>query len=102
MLQYQALPPHPAVVGERWREMWRERLEARPDWTETWLGHQRRDDLLEARLGLRGLRGDQAAVYAIGGWVDGYTNSVMRLLEGLPGPRKGPHRPVVTRLCRPV
>src|SRR5690606_12987580 len=31
----------------------------------------------------------QAAVLAVGGWADGYTNAVLRLLEGLPGPRKG-------------
>ena len=30
----------------------------------------------------------EVPVYAIGGWADGYTNSVPRLLEGLPGPRK--------------
>jgi predicted acyl esterase len=29
------------------------------------------------------------AVYAVGGWADGYTNAVPRLLAGLPGPRKG-------------
>ena len=28
-------------------------------------------------------------MYAIGGWADGYTNAVLRLMEGLPGPRKG-------------
>ena len=28
-------------------------------------------------------------VYAIGGWADGYSNAVGRLLAGLPGPRKG-------------
>ena len=31
----------------------------------------------------------EAAVYAVGGWSDGYTNAIPRLLEGLPGPRKG-------------
>src|SRR5690606_32361670 len=28
-------------------------------------------------------------VYAVGGWADGYTNAIPRLLEGLKGPRKG-------------
>ena len=31
----------------------------------------------------------RSAVYAVGGWTDGYTNAVLRLLEGLRGPRKG-------------
>ena len=34
----------PAAVGERWREMWLERLEATSRWSDTWLAHQRRDD----------------------------------------------------------
>ena len=38
---------------------------------------------------MRGLLGIEAAVYAVGGWSDGYTNAIPRLLEGLPGPRKG-------------
>ena len=28
-------------------------------------------------------------VYAVGGWSDGYTEAITRLLAGLPGPRKG-------------
>ncbi|WP_249027088.1 CocE/NonD family hydrolase, partial [Amycolatopsis lexingtonensis] len=44
MFAYATLPPDPAVVGERWREMWRERLEDCSLWIENWLGHQRRDD----------------------------------------------------------
>lgn len=31
----------------------------------------------------------EAAVFAVCGWADGYMNTVMRLLENLPGPRKG-------------
>ena len=38
---------------------------------------------------MRGLLQIEAAVYAVGGWSDGYTNAIPRLLEGLPGPRKG-------------
>ena len=37
----------------------------------------------------RTTRAIEAAVYAVGGWSDGYTNAIPRLLEGLPGPRKG-------------
>ena len=31
----------------------------------------------------------RSAVYAVGGWADGYTNAVLRLLEICRGPRKG-------------
>ena len=89
MLHYQALPPHPAVVGERWREQWLERLERDYDWTEIWLSHQRRDAYWKQGSVCEDYAAITAAVYAIGGWVDGYTDSIMRLLQGLPGPRKG-------------
>lgn len=29
------------------------------------------------------------AVYVVGGWADGYTNAIPRLLEGLSCPKKG-------------
>jgi uncharacterized protein len=44
MLHLGALPPHPHVAGPGWQEIWRQRLEAGRDWTETWLRHQRRDE----------------------------------------------------------
>ncbi len=84
-----ALPPDPELVGERWREMWRERLEATPLFPEIWLKHQRRDEYWK-----RGSVGVDPAriacpVYAISGWADGYTNAVPRLLARLKVPRKG-------------
>ena len=44
MLGWNGWPPDPAIVGERWREMWLERLRQAPPLIEPWLGHQRRDD----------------------------------------------------------
>jgi hypothetical protein len=38
-----ALPPDPAVVGERWQEQWRERIRNMSFWFEQWGGHQTRD-----------------------------------------------------------
>src|SRR6266481_1612413 len=43
MLAYSARPPDPLVVGDRWRELWRQRLEGNPFLIESWLSHQRRD-----------------------------------------------------------
>jgi hypothetical protein len=90
MLHYNALPPHPQVVGgEGWRERWRERLQHNADWVVTWLAHQRRDAYWKHGSVCEDYAAIEAAVYAIGGWTDGYHNAVMRLLAGLPGPRKG-------------
>src|SRR3546814_15734245 len=41
VLAYQSRPPGPALVGERWRELWIERLEGEPFLLDAWLSHQR-------------------------------------------------------------
>lgn len=97
MLAYNALPPDPQVVGEGWRDIWRERLERTPPYIETWLRHQRRDDYWRHGSVCETYAGAGAAsappitcpVYVVGGWADGYTNAVPRLLAGLTCPRKG-------------
>ena len=58
MFAYNSCPPDPEVVGERWRDMWHERLRGSGLWLREWLRHQRRDALLAARLDLRGLLRD--------------------------------------------
>jgi hypothetical protein len=90
MLHYDAIPRHPQVSGqEGWREDWMRRLEANEDWTTTWLAHQRRDEYWRHGSVCEDYAAIEAAVYAIGGWTDGYHNAVLRLVEGLPGPAKG-------------
>ncbi|CAG1011251.1 Cocaine esterase [Anaerolineales bacterium] len=89
MFSYNALPPDPAVVGDRWREMWFNRMENTPPFIESWLSHQQRDDFWKQGSVDEDYGAINCAVYAIGGWVDPYTNSVPRLLEGLSVPRKG-------------
>jgi predicted acyl esterase len=89
MLHEMAKPPHEVALGDEWRERWHERLEADSPWAHHWLAHQRRDDYWRHGSVCEDYGAIDAAVYAIGGWIDGYTNSVLRLLEGLPGPRKG-------------
>ena len=89
MLHWQCQPPHEEAVGERWRELWGQRLAATSPWIHTWLAHQRRDDYWKHGSVCEDYGAIEVPVYAVGGWTDGYTNSVLRLLEGLPGPRKG-------------
>lgn len=82
-------PPDPAIVGERWREMWVERLENNGLWMLDWFRHQRRDAFYAHGSVCENYADIEVPVYAVGGWADGYTNAVFRLLEHLPGPRKG-------------
>jgi putative CocE/NonD family hydrolase len=89
MFAYNGLPPNPAVVGERWREMWFNRLENTPPFIESWLSHQQRDDFWKQGSVDENYSAITCPVYAVGGWVDPYTNAVPRLLAGLSCPRKG-------------
>ena len=82
-------PPDPQLVGERWREMWQERLEGSGLWLATWLQHQRRDDYWKHGSVCEDFSRIRCPVYAVSGWADGYCNAVFRLLEGLDVPRKG-------------
>jgi putative CocE/NonD family hydrolase len=84
-----ALPPDPEVVGERWRDMWLERLHHNRPFPAVWLQHQRRDDYWKQGSVCQDYSRIRCPVYAIGGWADGYSNAIGRLLAGLPGPRKG-------------
>lgn len=84
-----ALPPDPQIVGERWRAMWRERLESTRCWSSVWLRHQRRDAYWKRGSVCEDFSAIDIPVYAISGWDDTYFNAVPRLMEGLSGPRKG-------------
>jgi hypothetical protein len=89
MFAYNSLPPDPALVGERWRAMWLERLGGSGLWLDTWLGHQRRDGYWRHGSICEDFGAVQCPVYAVSGWADGYSNAVFRLLAGLDVPRKG-------------
>jgi putative CocE/NonD family hydrolase len=82
-------PPDPSLVGDRWRSMWLARLENVPLFLETWLRHQRRDAYWRHGSVCEDYGAIQCPVYAVGGWTDGYTNAIPRLLERLTVPRKG-------------
>jgi len=81
-------PPDPDIVGERWAEMWNERLENNVPWGISLVRH-----LLDGRFWReRSLRGryDQveAAVYVIGGWADFFPSSLLRTFANLKGPKR--------------
>jgi len=63
----QALPPDPDVVGERWREAWRKRIEALPNFPELWMRHPWRDDYWTTGSVRDHIERIRVPVYAIGG-----------------------------------
>ena len=89
MLSWNALPPDPAIAGAGWRSQWRERLERTPHFVEHWLAHQRRDSYWRHGSACEHYERIRCPVMAIGGWTDGYTDAVLRLLEHLDVPRRG-------------
>ncbi|MER9951477.1 CocE/NonD family hydrolase [Mesorhizobium sp. M0047] len=82
-------PPDPALVGERWRQMWEQRLNGNGIWLHDWFEHQRRDDFYKHGSICEDYSEVEVPVYAVSGWADTYLNPVFRMLENLPGPRKG-------------
>ncbi|MFZ1470273.1 MAG: CocE/NonD family hydrolase [Paracoccaceae bacterium] len=84
-----AQPPDPAVVGaDRWRKMWRDRIDAVPMFAARWLEHQRRDEFWLQGSVCTDYGGITAAVLAVGGWLDGYVDTIFRLQENLTAPCK--------------
>ena len=82
-------PPDPAIVGERWCELWRQRLEDNGLWLLDWFKHQRRDDFYAHGSICENYADIEVPVYLVGGWADGYTNAIFRMLEHLDCPKRG-------------
>jgi uncharacterized protein len=87
---YSALPPDPAVVGEdRWRQMWKDRLDDHKNHAAEWLKHQRRDAFWKQGSVCEDFSAIECAVLAVGGYLDGYTQTIFSLVKNLKGPAKG-------------
>jgi putative CocE/NonD family hydrolase len=82
-------PPDPPIVGDRWHAMWGERMESLNFMVEDWLRHQRRDAFWKHGSVNEDYAAIQCPVFAVGGYLDGYSNAVFRLLAGLSVPRMG-------------
>ncbi|HXF02779.1 MAG TPA: CocE/NonD family hydrolase [Arthrobacter sp.] len=89
MFAFNSLPPDPEIVGERWREMWHERLSGSGLWLETWLENQTRGEYWKPASVCEDYSQVKIPVMAVGGWADGYTNAIFRLMENLDVPRQG-------------
>lgn len=83
------LPPDPAVVGDRWRDMWLQRMEQSGLWLAEWHRHLRRDEFYKHGSICEDYDAIEVPVYLIGGWADGYSNPIFRMLANLNCPRKG-------------
>ncbi|ATN37377.1 peptidase S15 (plasmid) [Rhizobium sp. ACO-34A] len=82
-------PADPAHVGDRWRDIWMNRLENIEPPLENWLAHMKRDEFWKHGSVCENYDDIECAVYAVTGWADGYSDPVLRLMENLNVPRKG-------------
>jgi uncharacterized protein len=89
MLSYSSRPPDPALVGDKWREMWLNRLENMPLLISKWLRHPNLDDYWKHGSICEDFSKVQAAVLSIGGWHDGYRNTISHLVSNIEAPVNG-------------
>lgn len=78
---YAVRPPDPQVVGERWRDMWFERMEQAPLYLASWLRESRPPAAFAHNI--------KVPVYAVGGLADTWPGAVADLMQRLQSPRKG-------------
>ncbi|MBM4407303.1 MAG: CocE/NonD family hydrolase, partial [Chloroflexi bacterium] len=84
-----ARPPDAPLVGDGWRDAWQNRLEHLNFMVEDWLRHQRRDAFWKHGSVNEDYSAIECPVFAVGGWLDGYSNAIPRLLANLAVPRMG-------------
>ncbi len=78
-----AYPPDPAIVGKRWRTMWRQRLDAMSFWPAQWLEHQTHDETWRRGSISENYDDVEIPVYFFGGWADLFRDTPFRIAEYL-------------------
>jgi putative CocE/NonD family hydrolase len=89
-MSYATRPPDPAIVGERWREMWLARLHAVKPMAEAWLGRQQRDESWRAESVAEDYARIACPTLVSAGWADpSFAAAMLRTLAGMSAPRLG-------------
>lgn len=89
MMSVGPTPPDPALVGDKWRDMWLQRLKVGAPYMKEWVERQRRDAFWKHASICEDYSAVECPVYLMGGWQDLYRNSIFRMLEHLKCPKKG-------------
>jgi putative CocE/NonD family hydrolase len=89
MLAYMSRTPDKALLGDKWRDVWLNRLKNQPLLIANWLKHQRRDAFWKHGSICEDWNAITCPVYLVGGWADGYSNTIPRMLARLKCPAKG-------------
>jgi putative CocE/NonD family hydrolase len=88
MAAYNFAPPDPDLLGERWAEVWRQRLDGSAPWSLAYLRNLQDGPFWQERL-LRGEEGQvRAATFLIGGWCDWYPDDLLEVYSRLRCPKR--------------
>ena len=81
-------PPDPDQTGEKWAEIWEERLQNNVPWSIGFLKHQRDDPYWSARSVRPDYDRIQCPVFVIEGWADWYQTAELRAFANLKVPKR--------------
>jgi putative CocE/NonD family hydrolase len=88
MVGMNALPPRPRYRGPAWVDEWRDRLERTPVWLFEWLRQQHDGPYWRQGSLAPDYGAIDAAIFSIGGWMDGYVDAALRMQERCTAPRR--------------
>ncbi len=88
MVAMNALPPVQEFVGDKWAEMWKDRLEKNQPYLSTWMKHQVDGPYWRGASLRPGYDRIQCPVFLIAGWRDGYSNTMLRMYANLKVPTR--------------
>ena len=77
------------VGDEKWKQMWKTRIDGLDLYPALWIEHQRRDAFWKHGSVQEDYDLIQCPVLAVSGWADGYPTAVFKLIENLNIPSKG-------------
>jgi putative CocE/NonD family hydrolase len=88
MQLYNALPPDPDIVGDEWRQKWKQRLDSMCFWPAMWLEHQTHDEMWRRGSISEHYDDINVPVYFFGGWADLFRDTPFRIAQHLKSPVK--------------
>jgi len=88
MVAMNAMPLYPELIGEKWAEMWKTRLEKSEPWLLPWLEHQVHGPFWKSGSVKYRYEKVRSPVYMMAGWQDGYPDSAIRIYQNLKTPKK--------------
>jgi len=81
-------PPDPSLVGDRWAQIWQERLERSEPWSLGYIGNTLHGPYWRDQSLAPGYDRVQCAVLLIEGWADWYATEELRAFQRLGTPKK--------------